>query len=77
MLDPNPCPTTAISTENELDALLKSHPRVMALTSSKHHSTRNAAATAQKKLKDMTLGNNECLVLMDSGSNVTGINVGA
>ena len=68
MLDPKPRPTTAISTEVELDAWLKTHPKVMPLTSAKHHSTRKAAAKAQKKLKDMTRGDDECLVLMDSGS---------
>ena len=77
VLDPKPRPATAISTEVELDALLKYHPKVLALTSPKHHSTRKAAANVQKKLKDVTLCDDKYLVLMDSGSNVNGINVGS
>ena len=77
MLYPKPCPASAISNEVQLDALLRSHPKVMALTSSKHHNARKAAAKAQKKRKDMTLGDDECLVLIDTGSNVNGINVGS
>ena len=46
VLDPKPRPTTAMSTEVELDALLKYHPKVVALTISEHHSTRKAAAKA-------------------------------
>ena len=77
MLDPKPRPTTSISAEVELDVLLQFHTKVMALTSSKHHSTRKAAAKAQRKLKDMTLGDDECLVRMDSSSDVNGINAGS
>ena len=53
--DPEPRPTTGISTEVELDALLQAHPKVMARTSSKNHTTRKAGAKAPQKLRNITL----------------------